>query len=63
MIERRGGKKGHSLAYWFEQTMPFGDASDEEAPPPNPKKRETLKYTWLQMISMVQVMDTDNGLQ
>ena len=32
MIKRRGGEKGHSLAYWFEQTMEFGDASDEEAP-------------------------------
>ena len=43
--------------------MEFGDASDEEAPPPNPKKREMSKHAWLQMISMLQAMDTDDSLQ
>ena len=63
MIERRGEKKGHSLAYQFEQMMEFRDASNEEAYPPNPKKREMMKHAWLQMISMLQAMDTSNGLQ
>ena len=31
---------GHSLANQFDQTMEFGDASDEEAPSPNPNKRD-----------------------
>ena len=43
MIKRRGGGKGHSLAYQFEQLMEFGDASDEEAPPPPTKNRDLLK--------------------
>ena len=42
--------------------MEFGDASDEEAPSPNPKKREMLKHAWLQMISMLQGMETEDGL-
>ena len=43
--------------------MEFEDASNEDAPPPNPKKREMMKHAQLQMISMLQVMDTDNGLK
>ena len=31
---------GHGLVNWFEQMMEFGDVSDEEAPPPNPKKEK-----------------------
>ena len=42
--------------------MEFGDASDKETPPHNPKKREMLKHAQLQMISMLQGMETDNGL-
>ena len=41
----------------------FGDASNEEAPLPNPKKRELMKSAQLQMISMLQGMDTDDGLK
>ena len=41
--------------------MEFGDASDQEAPTPNPKKREMMKNAWLQMISMLKVMDTDDS--
>ena len=43
VIERRGGKKGHSLSYWFECWIEFGDASDEEPPPPPPRNRDLLK--------------------
>ena len=42
-IKRRGGGKGHSLSYWFERYMEFGDASDKEAPPPPPKNKDLLK--------------------
>ena len=41
--------------------MEFGDATDEEAPPPNPKKRELMKSAQLQMISMLVVMNTGMG--
>ena len=51
------------MACWFEQMIEFGDASNEEAPLPNPKKRELMKSAQLQMISMLQGMDTDNGLK
>ena len=61
-IQRRGLKKGHTLAYWFEQMMELGDASDEEAPAPCPRKRDMSKYLQLQMISILQGMQDDNGL-
>ena len=62
-IKRKGLEKGHTLAYWFEQTMELGDAVDNEAPPPCPRKREMLKYSHLQMIAMLQSMQGDDGLQ
>ena len=34
--------------------MEFEDISNEEVPPPMPKKREMLKHAWLQMISMLE---------
>ena len=43
MVKRRGGRKGPSLAYWFQQTMESGDASDKEAPPSNPKRERSYK--------------------
>ena len=62
-IQRRGLEKGHTLAYWFEQRMELGDASDKEASPPCPRKREMSKNMWLQMISMLQGMDTNDSLK
>ena len=43
--------------------MELGDESDKEAPPPCPRKREMLKNLWLQMTSMLQGMQDDDGLQ
>ena len=60
MIKKRGLEKGHTLVYWFEQTMELGD--DEEAPPPCPRKREMSKYLQLQMILMLQSMQCDDSL-
>ena len=62
MIKKQGSEKGNTLVYWFEQMMELGDASDEEAPPPCPRKREMSKYSWLQMISMLQSMQCYDGL-
>ena len=42
--------------------MELGDVSDKEAPPPCPRKREMSKYLHLQMISMLQSMQGDDGL-
>ena len=42
--------------------MELGDASNEEAPPPCPRKREMSKYLCLQMISMLQSMQGNGGL-
>ena len=42
--------------------MEFGDASDEEAPPPDSKKREMLKHAQLQLMSMLQGMEEEDGL-
>ena len=43
--------------------MEFEDASDEEAPPLMPKKREMSKHAQLQMISLLQAMDKDGLLE
>ena len=51
--KKRFRKKGHTLACQLERMMELGDASDGEAPPPCPRKRDMLKYSWLQMISML----------
>ena len=58
MVKRRGGKKGASLAYWFQQSMESGDTSDEEAPPSNPKRKDLMQKEWLKVISML-VMKTE----
>ena len=36
-------KKGPSLVYWFQRSMESGDASDEEAPPCDPKSNNLTK--------------------
>ena len=43
--------------------MEFENTSDQEVPPPMPKKREMLKHVWLQMITMLQAMDNDGILK
>ena len=43
--------------------MELGDSSNEEAPPPCPRKREMLKNSQLQMISILQGMQDNDGLQ
>ena len=63
MIERRGGEKCHSLAYQFERLMEFGDASNKEAPPPPPKNRDLLKTARMQIVSMLQGMESDGSLK
>ena len=38
-MKKEEAKKGLSLAYQFQQSMESGNASNEEAPPSNPKGR------------------------
>ena len=43
--------------------MELGDTSNEEASPPQPKKREMLKNRQIQMVSMMQMLQMDNGMR
>ena len=56
-------KQGQSLACWFEQTMELWDASDEEAPTTNPRKKDLTKGNQLEAISMLMMMATEDHLQ
>ena len=42
--------------------MELGDTSNEEASPQRPKKREMSKSQWIQMVTMLQMLQTDNGM-
>ena len=63
MIQRRGSQKREGLEHWFELTMELGDTSEEEASPPQPKKREMSKNQRIQMVSMLQMLQTENGMR
>ena len=43
--------------------MELGDTSNEEASPPQPKKREMLKNQRIQMVSMLQMLQMENGMR
>ena len=43
--------------------MELGDTSEEEASPPQPKKREMLKNQRIQMVSMLQMLQTENSMR
>ena len=43
--------------------MEFGDASDEEAPPPPPKNRDLSKTMQMQIVAMLQGMESDGSLK
>ena len=61
LIKRKEVEKGHSLSYWFECLMEFGDASDEEAPPPPPRNSDLLKIMRMQIVAMLQGMESDRS--
>ena len=42
--------------------MDIGDTSDEEASPERPKKRELSKSTRIQMVTMLQTLETEDGM-
>ena len=63
MVERRGGKKGPSLVYWFQQSMESGDASSNEAPPCDPKSNNLMQKEQLKVIFMLVDMETEDGLK
>ena len=56
-------KKGPSLVYWFQRSMESGDASDEEAPPCDPKSNNLMQKEWLKAISMLVDMETEDSLK
>ena len=41
--QKKRRKKGPSLACWFEGTMESVDASDKEAPPCDPKRKDLMQ--------------------
>ena len=43
--------------------MEVGDTSNEEASPQHPKKREMSKSQWIQMVTMLQPLQMDNGMR
>ena len=43
--------------------MDIGDTSDEEASPERPKKRELSKSTRIQMVTMLQTLETEDGMR
>ena len=43
--------------------MELGDTSEEEASPPQPKKREMSKNQRIQMVSMPQTLQMENGMR
>ena len=43
--------------------MESGDASDEEAPPCDPKRKDLMQKEWLKEISMLVAMETEDGLR
>ena len=43
--------------------MELGDTSDEEASPPQLKKREMLKNQRIQMVSMIQTLQTEDSMR
>ena len=43
--------------------MELGDTSDEEASPERPKKREMSKSARIQMVTMLQTLETDYGMR
>ena len=49
--------------YRFEPTMELGDTSDEEASPQHPKKREMSKSQQIQMVTMLQTLQMDDGMR
>ena len=43
--------------------MELGDTSNKEASPPQAKKREMSKNRQIQMISMLQMLETEDGMR
>ena len=43
--------------------MEIGDTSDEEASPQGPKKTEMSKSQRIQMVMMLQTLETDDGMR
>ena len=62
-LKEEAEKKGPSLLYRFQQSMESGDASNEEAPPCDPKSNNLTKKERSKMISMVVDMETEDGLK
>ena len=61
--QKKRWEKGHSLSYWFERLMEFGDASYEQVPPPPPSNRDLSKTMQMQIVAVLQGMESDGSLK
>ena len=62
-LKDEAGKKGPSLVYRFQQSMESEDASNEEAPPCDPKSNNLMKKEQSKAISMVVDVETEDSLK
>ena len=51
------------MAYQFQQSIKSGDASNEDAPPCDPKRKDLTQKEWSNAISMLVAMETEDGLK
>ena len=63
MVKEEVKKQGQSLVCWFEQTMESGDASNEEASLVTKKRKDLSRNAWLEVISMLVGMKTEDVLK
>ena len=61
--QKKRQKKGLKFGVLFQRSMESGDASDEEAPPCDPKSNNLMQKEWSKVISMVVDMETKDGLK
>ena len=62
-VERRGRKKGPSLAYRFQRSMESGDSFEKEAPPCDPKSINPTQKEQSKVIYMVVDIEPKDGLK
>ena len=63
LLKEEVRKKGPCLACWFQQSIESGDASSEEAPPCDPKRKDLTQKEQSKAISMLVAMETKGGLR
>ena len=63
MVEGRSEKTGSKFGMPVPVNHGIWDASDEEAPPSNPTRKDLTRNMWLEAISMLVAMRMEDGLR